>query len=102
MAKRKYRKNRSVPQAALGKPQGIIQERVREVGPERFGPERFGIVAVDCTKARSKWMLYDFYGKVLIPPTIVEHQKAQLRQATVKLREACEHMTFASISSPLK
>src|SRR5690606_7630983 len=52
--------------------------------------ERFGIVAVDCAKARSKWMLCDFYGKVLVPPTIVEHQKAQLQLAVVQLREACE------------
>lgn len=83
--KRKSRKNRSVSQAALGKPRGIIQERVRKVGPEHFG-----IVAVDCAKARSKWMLCDFYGKVLIPPTVVEHQKAQLQLATTELRDACE------------
>lgn len=53
-------------------------------------PERFGIVAVDCAKARSKWMLCDFYGRVLIPPTTVEHGRAKLQLATVKLREACE------------
>jgi transposase len=85
MATRKSRKNRSVSQAALGKPRGIIQERVRKVGPESFG-----IVAVDCAKARSKWMLCDFYGKVLIPPAEVEHQKAQLQLATTQLRDACE------------
>ena len=54
-----------------------------------MGPERFGIVAVDCAKARSKWMLCDFYGKVLIPPTIVEHHRAGLQLATVTLKEAC-------------
>jgi len=69
----------------LGKPNGIIQLRVQEAGPERFG-----IVAVDCAKARSKWMLCDFYGKVLVQPTIVEHGRAQLQLATVQLREACE------------
>ena len=84
MATRKSRKNRSVSQGALGKPRGVIQERVRKVGPEKFG-----IVAVDCAKARSKWMLCDFYGKVLIPPTEVEHQKAQLQLATTQLRDAC-------------
>lgn len=83
--RRKSRRNRSVSQAALGKPRGVIQERVRAVGPERFG-----VVAVDCAKARSKWMLCDFYGKVLVPPTIVEHQKAQLQSAVVQLRDACE------------
>jgi transposase len=35
-------------------------------------------------------MLCDFYGKVLIPPSVVEHQKAQLQLATVQLREACQ------------
>ena len=85
VTKRKSRKKRRVSQAALGKPRGVIQERVRDVGPEHFG-----IVAVDCAKARSKWMLCDFYGKVLVPPTVVEHQKAQLQLATTQLREALE------------
>jgi transposase len=57
---------------------------------QAVGPERFGIVAVDCAKARSKWMLCDFYGKVLIPPTIVEHGRMELQLATMQLREACE------------
>jgi transposase len=69
----------------LGKPNGIIQPRVQAVGPERFG-----VVAVDCAKARSKWMLCDFYGKVLIPPAVVEHGRAELQLATVQLRAACQ------------
>jgi transposase len=69
----------------LGKPNGIIQPRVQAARPERFG-----IVAVDCAKARSKWMLCDFYGRVLIPPTTVEHGRAELALATVQLREACQ------------
>jgi len=44
--KRKARKSHV---AQLGKPLGIIQPRVQAVGPEHFG-----IVAVDCAKARSK------------------------------------------------
>lgn len=83
--KRKSSKSCNAGAAVLGKPQGIIQPRVQAVGPERFG-----IVAVDCAKARSKWMLCDFYGCVLIPPTIVEHGRAQLQQATRELREACQ------------
>jgi len=69
----------------IGKPNGIIQPRVQAVGPEHFG-----IVAVDCAKARSKWMLCDFYGQVLIPPTVVEHRRTELQLATVQLHEACE------------
>jgi len=79
------RKSRRAGISLLGKPNGVIQPRVQEAGPERFG-----IVAVDCAKARSKWMLCDFYGRVLIPPTTVEHGRAQLQLATVQLREACE------------
>jgi hypothetical protein len=36
--------------------------------------EQFGIVSVDCAKARFKWMLCDFYGKV-VPPISVEHNR---------------------------
>ncbi len=35
-------------------------------------------------------MLCDFYGKVLIPPTIVEHHRVGLELATIQLREAIE------------
>jgi len=83
--KRNSRKNRTNGLAQLGKPNGIIQPRVQEVGPQRFG-----IVAIDCAKARSKWMLCDFYGKVLVPPTEVEHARTQMQLATVQFKEACE------------
>jgi len=83
--KRNSRKSRKISRAVLGKPKGVIQPRVQKVGPEHFG-----IVAVDCAKARSKWMLCDFYGKVLIPPTTVEHQRTALQVATTQLREAIE------------
>jgi len=83
--KRKYRKSRRTGPAVLGKPNGVIQQRV-----QRVGPERFGVVAVDCAKARSKWMFCDFYGKVLVPPTPVEHTRSDFQLATVRLRQACE------------
>src|SRR4030066_78175 len=63
----------------------FTQGRVQAVGPERFG-----IVAVDCAKARSKWMLCDFYGRVLIPPTVVEHQRTAVDLATLRLQEALQ------------
>ncbi len=63
------------------KPHGVIQPRV-----QRVGPEHFGIVSVDCAKARFKWMLCDFYGKVLIPPTTVEHNRPELDLALAQLR----------------
>ena len=72
----------------LGKPHGILSPRVRAVGPEHFG-----IVAVDCAKASSKWMLTDFYGKILIAPTVLDHRRdafdhalAQISQVTARSR----------------
>src|SRR5438270_7735921 len=73
---RSRKRSRSGPRQVLQKPAGVIHPRVQKVGPERFG-----IVAVDCAKARSKWMLCDFYGRVLVPPTIVEHTQPGLRTA---------------------
>lgn len=83
--KRKSRKSRKKKPAVLGKPNGVIQDRVQEVGPERFG-----VVAIDCAKARSKWLFCDFYGKVLVPYTPVEHTRSDLQLATVQVREACQ------------
>lgn len=85
VTKRKSRKSAKKRPAVLGKPNGIIQPRVQAVGPEHFG-----VVAVDCAKARSKWMLCDFYGRVLIPPTVVEHQRTALEMATLQAKEACQ------------
>jgi transposase len=67
------------------KPQGKINHRVQTVGPEHFG-----IVAIDCGKARSKWMLCDFYGNVFIEPTFLEHTQSQLQAAIVRIRQACQ------------
>lgn len=67
----------------LQKARGVIHPRVQEVGPERFG-----IVAVDCAKARSKWMLCDYYGNVLVEPTDVEHHRAGFDAAIAGLRQA--------------
>lgn len=80
---RKGSRSRKSQLAVLGKPHGVILNRVREVGPEHFG-----IVAVDCAKHRSKWMLADFYGKVLVEPTVVEHQRASLDLAVQQVRQA--------------
>ena len=70
-------------QGHLGKPRGNLSPRVQAVGPEHFG-----IVAVDCAKARSKWMLTDFYGRVLVPPTVVEHDRTAFDQMLLVLRNA--------------
>ena len=65
-SKHSVRKSQSRAAEFLQKPRGVLHPRVQEVGPEHFG-----IISIDCAKARSKWMLADFYGKVLVPPTEV-------------------------------
>jgi transposase len=65
------------------KPQGSFTPRVQAVGPEHFG-----IVSIDCAKARSKFSLCDFYGRVLIEPTILEHTQTGFRAALDQVRAA--------------
>jgi transposase len=68
---------------SLGKPRGILHPRV-----QRAGPEHFGIVCFDPAKSRSKFLLADFYGRVLIPPTWVEHNRPALDAAVAQVRQA--------------
>jgi hypothetical protein len=79
------RKSRGAKQRFIGKPTGQIQERVQAAKPERFG-----IVAVDCAKRRSKWMLCNFYGQVIVEPTTVEHTAGGLRAMTQEIAQACQ------------
>lgn len=67
----------------LPKASGKLDLRVQEVGPERFG-----IVSVDCAKQRSVWMLRDFYGRVLVEPSTVEHTAPGLREMVTAVRGA--------------
>lgn len=69
----------------IGKPGGVIQERVQQARPERFG-----VISVDCAKRRSKWMLCDFYGRVIVEPTTVEHNAGSLRAMTQSITAACQ------------
>jgi transposase len=81
----RVRKSSGSRKRFIGKPTGQIQERVQAVGPEHFG-----IIAVDCAKRRSKWMLCNFYGKVIIEPTKVEHSAGELQAMTQFVAEACK------------
>lgn len=67
----------------IHKPRGVLQPRV-----QRVGPEHFGIVGIDCAKARSKWMLTDFYGTVLVGPTELVHSQGHFAMAVAQVREA--------------
>jgi transposase len=79
------RSSRKTPIQSVGKPRGVLHPRVQLVGPEHFG-----ILCFDCAKARSKFLLADFYGRVLMPPTIVEHSRTGLDHAVTQLRQAFE------------
>jgi hypothetical protein len=50
------------------------------------------VVTVDCAKARSKWMLADFYANVLVPPTEVEHTRAGLDNMIQHVRQAVQEV----------
>jgi transposase len=67
----------------VAKPRGVLHPRVQQVGPEHFG-----IVCFDCAKVRSKFLLADFYGRVLIPPTVVGHTRPELDAAVTQIRGA--------------
>src|SRR6516225_6743054 len=77
------RPSRRRPAPALSKPRGVLHPRVQQVGPEHFGS-----VCFDPAKARSKFLLADFYGRVLIPPTTVEHNRPALDAAVAQVRQA--------------
>src|SRR5260370_7423344 len=82
---RTRKRSRPRPQV-LQKPSGVLHPRVQKVGPEHFG-----IVSVDCAKARSKWMLCDFYGNVFVPPTVAEHDRAGLSAAVSQIQRALQN-----------
>lgn len=67
----------------IRKPRGALNPRV-----QRVGPEHFGIVSIDCAKGCSKWMLSDFYGEILLPPTELPHHQGHFSLAAVQIREA--------------
>jgi transposase len=80
---RTHRRSRSRRSDVIQKPAGTIHPRVQKVGPEHFG-----IVSIDCAKARSKWMLADFFGNLLVPPTPVAHNRLAFDEAIQQLRQA--------------
>src|SRR5262245_348145 len=77
------RRRRKLRRHEVHKPTGALHPRV-----EKVGPEHFGIVSIDCAKARSKWMLADFFGNVLIEPVVVPHTRDGFRAAIARLRQA--------------
>lgn len=85
VTKAKSRSAKSATKRVIGKPRGHVQERVQACGPQHFG-----IIAVDCAKRRSKWMLCDFFGRVLIEPTLVEHRRGDFAAMIEAINHACQ------------
>lgn len=91
-AKRLSRKARKGAAEFIQKPRGVIHPRVQQVGPEHFG-----IVCVDPAKARSKWMLCDFYGNVMVPPKFVAHNRVELDAAIAEVRSVCQQRDLRDV-----
>ena len=76
----------------LQKPTGLLTPRVQAVGPEHFG-----IVALDCAKARSRYFLADFYGRVLLEPTTLPHSRGDLQAGIARIRQAVTQYRLADL-----
>jgi transposase len=81
-SKSQKRKN-SKRKQTLQKASGVIAPRVKKVGGDKFA-----IVCVDPAKARSEWMMADYYGNVLIPANTVEHQPIPIQLVIAAIKQA--------------
>jgi transposase len=80
--KSKAKRPRKSRSHSVHKPRGVVHPRVQAVGPEHFA-----LLCVDCAKARSKIMLADFYGRVLVEPTTIDHDQAGFEAAIQRVRD---------------
>src|SRR5262249_51332363 len=80
----------------LQKPQGLLTPRVQAVGPEHFG-----ILAVDCAKARSRYFLADFYGRTLLEPPTLTHSPRDSQAALARVRRAMRQPPLGARAVPL-
>ena len=76
-------KRRRSRRESVHKANGVLHPRVQKAKPERFG-----IVCVDVGKVKSDWILCDFYGRVLVQPTEVFHNRCGFGLAIAQLHEA--------------
>jgi transposase len=81
-SKSKSKRARKSRSHSVHKPLGVIHPRVRTVGPEHFA-----FICVDCAKRRSKMMVVDFYGRVLMEPTIIEHDRFAFEAMLKQVRD---------------
>src|SRR5262249_26325373 len=76
----------------LQKPNGQVTARVQAVGPDPFGT-----AAVDSAKARSRYFLADFYGRTLLEPATVAHNRGDFQAAIDRVRQAMQQHQLADL-----
>jgi transposase len=79
------RRRKASPSGFLHKPSGRFTDRVQAVGPEHFG-----IVCIDCAKARSRYLLADFYGRICLPPATLPHTRGDFQAAIDRIRQVVQ------------
>ena len=89
--RRKQRRSSS-RQSVSPPPAGELNARVRQVGVERFA-----FVCVDPAKHRSRWMMADFLGQVLLPPATVEHSAGALQAAVASVRRRMQETDVQAV-----
>ena len=77
------RRGQSRQQFLIQRPNGDLSPRVQSVGPDHFG-----ILAIDCAKARSRYLLANFYGRILLEPTTLTHARGDFQAAIDRVRQA--------------
>src|SRR2546428_7593624 len=82
---RTHRSAKTRKSFVIVKPTGQLTARV-----EKVKPEHFGIVAIDCAKARSRYLLADFYGRPLLEPTTLPHTRGEFQAAIDRVRQAMQ------------
>lgn len=86
------RRGQSRQNFLIQKPSGDLSPRVQSVGPDHFG-----ILAVDCAKARSRYLLADFYGRVLLEPTTLPHASSSFHAAIDRVRQAMRQHSLGDL-----
>ena len=84
MRRRKKARRRGKAPRLKG-PRHSLAERV-----EKVGADKFGILAVDCAKARFQVMLANFYGRVLMEPIEVDNTAPALDALVARVRREAE------------
>lgn len=79
------RRSKTRQKFLIQKPNGDLAPRVQAVGPEHFG-----IVAIDCAKACSRYLLANFYGQPLLEPASLPHTRGHLQAAIDRVRQAVQ------------